>query len=539
MKKSELLQKIDQEFLDRLYGFCYGRTRDSYEAQDLCSDILLALVKVAGGAGEITDMNAYIGRICKNVYADFSRTRAEDRRRMYAGDPDELFALYAQEVDAEGDIDQLNRIYRGISMLSKAYRDVMIAFYLDGLSTKQISRKFGISENTVRQRLFVARKNVQNEVLNMENVKPVSMEHLEFSLWGSGNPGWSDPRKVCTRQLSKHVVWLCRKKPQTARSVSDVLHIPMTYAEEELKILAEGENGKYGMLREEVGGKYTINFILLDKTQISKLWDLVLSCRERVVDTMVTYIEDHKADLLAIPFINKKVDLNLVLWQRVVGMANRLGLMTNRILKEEFFAAVPQVEQPFLIGGYQNVDGTDPGVCQNGIEGRNICGYPYVYMNNMDCAWVKRHFSCEHNLGRGYTEQMAIRAIHGLAIDDLTEREREYAAKAIEEGYLYREEDKLYTQILCIRRADGQLLYDILEPLGQALEKDAREVARQLAGFIRDNIPDYLLGQWSKVCDIAHAPMQNVVMDALIEKGYLIPPKDGIGPEGCLLMVEE
>ena len=538
MKKSELLQKIDQGFLDRLYGFCYGRTRDSYEAQELCSDILLALVKGAGTTGEITDMNAYIWRICKNVYADFSRKRAEGRQRMYTGDPDELFALYAQKVDTEDDADQLNRIYRGIGLLSKAYRDVMIAFYLDGLSTKQISGKFGISETTVRQRLFAARKNVQNEVLNVENAKPVSMEFLEFSLWGSGNPAWSDPRKVCTRQLSKHVVWLCRKKPQTARSVSDALHIPMTYAEEELKILTEGENGKYGMLREEKGGKYTINFVLLDKTQISKLWDLVLSYRERVVDAIVAYIEDYKADLLAIPFINKRVDLNLVLWQRVVGMANRLGLMTNRILKQEFFADVPQAEQPFLIGGYQNVNGTDPGVCQNGIEGRNICGYSYVYMNNMDCAWVKRHFSCGHNLGRGIAEQLAIRAIYGIAITDLTEREREDAAKAIEEGYLYREEDKLYTKILCIRRADGQLLYDIVEPLGQALEKDAKEVARQLAGFIRENIPDHLLGQWSKVCDIAHAPMQNVVIDALIKRDYLIPPSNGIGAEGCLLMVD-
>ena len=172
MKKSELLQKIDQEFLDRLYGFCYGRTRDSYEAQELCSDILLALVKGAGATGEITDVDAYIWRICKNVYADFSQKRAEDRQRMYTGDPDELFAVYAQEVDDEDDADQLNRIYRGIGLLSKAYRDVMIAFYLDGLSTRQIAYKLGVSENTVRQRLFAARKNVQNEVLfySKENI---------------------------------------------------------------------------------------------------------------------------------------------------------------------------------------------------------------------------------------------------------------------------------------------------------------------------------------------------------------------------------
>ncbi len=539
MKKTELLQMIDQEFLDKLYGFCYSRTKDSVDAQELCSEILLALVKSAETPGEIANINAYIWRIAKNIYADFSIKRAENVARLYGDDPEKVFATYVQVDASKGDAEQLDRIYRGIGLLSKAYRDVMIGFYLDGLSVRQIATKYGILETTVRQRLFAARKHVQNEVLNMENTKPVSMEHLEFTLWGSGNPAWSDPRKVCTRQLSKHVVWLCRERPQTARSISDALHIPMTYAEEELNILKEGENGKYGMLREEKGGKYTINFILLDKDQIRKLWEIVLSHRDRVVDTIVTYIEAHNADLLAIPFMNKKVDLNLVLWQRVVGMANRLGLMVTRILDKEFFSDVPTVEQPFLIGGYQNVEGADPGVCQNGIEGRNLCGYSYVYMNNMDCAWIKRHFHCGHDLARGYTEQLAIRAIHGLAISELTEREKEYAAKAIEEGYLYKEGSVLYTKILAIHRADGQLLYDILEPLGQALEKDAREVANQLAAFIRKTVPTHLLGQWSKVCDMAHAPMQNVVIEALIKKGYLTPPKDGIGAEGCLIMVEE
>lgn len=45
MRKNELLNTIDDELLEKLYGFCYAKTRDSYEAQDLCSDIIFALVK--------------------------------------------------------------------------------------------------------------------------------------------------------------------------------------------------------------------------------------------------------------------------------------------------------------------------------------------------------------------------------------------------------------------------------------------------------------------------------------------------------------
>ena len=33
MKKKELLNYFDEKLMDKLYGFCYERTNDSYEAQ--------------------------------------------------------------------------------------------------------------------------------------------------------------------------------------------------------------------------------------------------------------------------------------------------------------------------------------------------------------------------------------------------------------------------------------------------------------------------------------------------------------------------
>ena len=48
MVKRELLETINDELLEKLYGFCYARTNDSYEAEDLCSDIVLAIIKAAG-----------------------------------------------------------------------------------------------------------------------------------------------------------------------------------------------------------------------------------------------------------------------------------------------------------------------------------------------------------------------------------------------------------------------------------------------------------------------------------------------------------
>ena len=53
MKKRQLLNLIDNELLEKLYGFCYARTTDSHEGQELCSEILFALVKSSNREGEL------------------------------------------------------------------------------------------------------------------------------------------------------------------------------------------------------------------------------------------------------------------------------------------------------------------------------------------------------------------------------------------------------------------------------------------------------------------------------------------------------
>ena len=50
MKKQELLKMIDYELLEKLYGFCYARASDGYEAQELCSDIIFEPIKASNTA---------------------------------------------------------------------------------------------------------------------------------------------------------------------------------------------------------------------------------------------------------------------------------------------------------------------------------------------------------------------------------------------------------------------------------------------------------------------------------------------------------
>lgn len=163
MKKQELLQIMDHVFLDKLFGFCYARTGDSHEAQELCSDIAFALVKAANTDGEIKDLYAYVWRVARNVYADFCEKRRREANLFGYGDLKDACFVISAECDDDSD-ELLKSVYSEIAFLTRAYREVMVAYYLDGLSIAEIAKRQQTSETAVRQRLFLARKKVRKSI---------------------------------------------------------------------------------------------------------------------------------------------------------------------------------------------------------------------------------------------------------------------------------------------------------------------------------------------------------------------------------------
>ena len=540
MKKQDLLKTIDRELLDNLYGFCYVRTSDSREAQELCSDIVFELIKTANSVGEIGEVYPFLWRVARNVYADFCRQKTRRAEMLYQGDSEEVLALLASKQEDDDSEEQLKIIYRRIAFLTKAYREVMISFYLDGLSTEKIAALQGISETAVRQRLFSARKKIQKEVKNMTDTttKPIALNTVEFAIHGMGNPNWGDPRTVCTRQFSKQILRLCQKKSQTAAEIAEKLNVPTVYVEEELDILIHGANGTYGLLRKLDNGKYAVNFVLLDTPEFEKASSVYKEQLPALCDIIAAYIENHREKYLAFPYLNKKADFNLILWQQLYILADNFSNRVEHILAKKYFADTPETRRPFSLYGHV-YNGRSFGGGLNGIHAHNICGYKEVYAGNIDMKWIKSHFYCGQNLSMDPQLQLAIRAIEGLKVDELSELEREHAAKAVECGYLYREEDTLYTKILVSDKEDNDKLYSVSCQLsGESYEANAELTARRIADLTRKVLPDYLLGEWRFLNVLASLPLRESVAGYLIDKGVLTPPENGIGAEGCWMTVQ-
>ena len=541
MKKQELLNYFDNILLDKLFQFCYARTNDSYEAEELCSDIIFALVKTANTDGDIENIYPFIWRVARNVYADFSSSRKKQADIRYEGDPEEILLKTAMEDSADDTTELLASVYRRIAFLTKAYREVMISFYIEGLSVAQIAKRQCTSEVAIRQRLFSARQRIKSEVEEMEETynKPVALNKIDYEIIGTGNPAWNDPSNVCTRMFSKHIVWLCFKKPRTALEIAEELNVPTVYVEEELEILRKGENGQYGLLRQLNNGKYAINFILFDKDVMEKATAIYTEQLPVICDIITNYIAEHESEYLAFPYLNKKVDMNLILWQQIHDIAGAFSGNVVQILKEKYFAGLNKPKRPFSVYGFVE-NGKDYGCGWDGTSAQNICGYSGVTLDNIYITRIKKHFHCGQSLANDLQIQLAIRAIDGLNATELSEAEKEHAAKAIECGYLYREGDMLHTKILVNTYDDADKLFKVSEGLRSGYFHDeAKIVAEKVAELIKKSVPDYLLGEWEFANRLANLPVLDAVVECLIEKGVLTPPEDGIGAEGCWMMVKK
>ena len=400
MKKQHLLQYLDDTLLEKLFGFCYARTEDSHCAQELCSDIILALVEAAHTDGTLNEPYAFIWRVARNVYADYCARRTRRSALFDDGDPEEAFARLADEAADEdgGDAERLAEILRRIAFLTRAYREVMVLYYLDGLSVAEIAARQRIGESAVRQRLFAARKKIRNEV-EYRMDKPISLDRLEFALIGTGNPDWGDPCEDFRRQLSKQVVWLCRRKPMRASEIAQALNVPTVYIEEELELLAAGANGQYGLLRRLDDGRYAINIVLFDRDEAERAFAIYTERLPPVSDTIAAFVEDNKAAYLAYPYLNRKVDLNLILWQQVFNMAQAFSEQVERILGERYFADVQEPSRPYSVYGYRFF-GKEYGCGWDGTSAENLCGYARVRADNIYISRIRKHFSCGANLAK-------------------------------------------------------------------------------------------------------------------------------------------
>lgn len=468
MKTNETLKLIGyKEFLDKIYQFSYRRCNTSYEAEDLCSEIILAVISAVHNQESIENFYAFVWTIARRVYADYSEKRNKTRQTASIENGDLLSTSKENEIDLfleeAAEQEHIKKIFAEISFLSKAYREVMVLYYIDEMKVKDIALKLGINETTVKQRLFSARNTVRKEVETM-NERNLSLKPVTLAFIGTGNPTGNDPRTKAERILSQNIVYACKDKAKSAKKLSEELCVPMPYIEDKLDIQIKGENGSYGLLRKE-GEKYIANVIIVDNNEFDEVGEIYTKHLDELCDKLKNHLNETKENFLNFPYLSPQTDLRFILWTLINESMWFIKERVDDILEEKFFKDVKLPERKFTTVAVAVENGTPYGGRFYGCDGnetRDFCGYSYVFIRNIYGKRIDRHFYAGQDITNDEKMNITLKAIGGMSVGDLTEKQKEIAAKAIECGFLRKSGDILEPQIVIIEFKEWEKYRNLL-----------------------------------------------------------------------------
>ena len=534
----------DKDFLDSLYGFAYKRVNNSYEAEDLCSDIILSVISAVHKNSEIHNSYAFIWTVAHRVYADFSEKRRLSANRSAAVEySDDVLNVYSNSIDeyieTETDKLQLRKIMREIMFLSKIYRDICVMYYLDEMKISDISQKLGITENAVKQRLHSARETIRKGVEKMNNAN-LTLKPINISYIGTGNPVGNDPRNVAERSFSKNLVYLCKDTERSVKELSEILGVPMPFVEEEVNIQLHGQNGYYGLLRKTDSGKYISNFIIIDYDDCMKVNEMYKKNTDIFAEKFDAYIKKNEQEILGKPFLNKQTDVRFIAWSLISKAYWGFNENIKEAFEKKYFTDITPTERNFFSFGIAHYDDKPFEIGfygSDGINGNEICGYKHVFLSNIYGKRIERHFSCGHDISKDDQLILTIKSINGLPLSTLSEDEKETAAKAIESGYIKKENDTLYPKILVLE--NERILWDIVEDFLKEVTELVEPMVDDIYTFIKKYLPKHLTSEYRLFIMQTSIGLLDSIIEKCIELGTLIPPEKTPSAEGVIMTVKK
>lgn len=546
MKTNETLKLIgDKEFLDKIYQFSYRRCNTSYEAEDLCSDIILAVISAVHRKESIENFYAFVWTIARRVYADYSEKRNQTRQTVSIENGDLLLASKENEIDLfleeSAEQEQIKKIFAEISFLSKAYREVMVLYYIDEMKVKDIALKLSINETTVKQRLFSARNTVRKEVETMSE-RTLSLKPVSLAFIGTGNPSGNDPRTKAERILSQNIVYACKDKAKSAKELSEELCVPMPYIEDELDIQIKGENGSYGLLRKE-GDKFISNVLIIDSDEYDVAGKVYTKHLDDLCDNLKKHLEETKEHFLTFPYLSRQTDIRFILWTLINESMWFIKERVDKILETKYFQKIKLLERKFTSVAVSVKNGVHNGVRFYGCDGndtRDFCGYSYVFIRNIYGGRIDKHFYAGQGITNDEKLNLTLKAIGGISVDALTEQQKEIAAKAIECGFLRKSGNILEPQIVAIQKKDWKKFRNLLNGYYDSVENICNEIAEELHEYMVSHIQKHLLNEYKTYNQlVAGINVLNDLIEKCIAENILTEPEKRIGPEGVLLVVEK
>ena len=430
--REALMREFTESYMGKVFYFCLKRTGDQDSAEDLTQDIALNILTALDKGVIPTSFSAWVWQIARNRYAAWADRKHKHREAVTGSD----IGDYEIEDGSEGVLDemirseQLSLLRRTLAFIKSDYRTVVVAYYIEGRSIRDIASALSLSEGTVKQRLFRARKLIK-EGMDMARgfgKRSYRPEHVDFAASGSQPSGL--PWRAVQRSIPKNILLEASNNPSTAEELSLELGIALPYMEEEIELL------RRATLLEQHGDRYITNFFILDKDCQNDIYHtLRQSAKERSAH-IKTIITDILPDVRALGITGDHIEDAAIRWWLVPHIID--CAIKDTITNASAYAPPQRANgETWGFVGYEAVEHPEAtSMSHNGCGNENNMFWTYVphepslldqwkepsYEQAIllcDCLRNHRPISSFTEAERGYWEQIDGKYAHGNEVGEV------------------------------------------------------------------------------------------------------------------------
>ena len=234
--RDQLINEFTENYMEKLFYFCLKKTGSNVEAEDLTQDISLQIITALNKGTIPTSFSAWVWRIARNRYSVWAKEKHSRNESVTGSD----IGDYEVEDESENILDemihteQMALLRRELAFIKSDYRNIVVAYYIENKSVRDIASSLSLSISAVQQRLHRARI-ILKEGMDMAREfgkRSYSPENITFASSGSQPSGL--PWRVVQRRIPNNILLQASNNPSTLEELSIELGIALPYMEEEV-----------------------------------------------------------------------------------------------------------------------------------------------------------------------------------------------------------------------------------------------------------------------------------------------------------------
>ena len=290
--RNQLINEFAENYMEKLFYFCLKKTGSYTEAEDLTQDVALQIITALNKGTIPTSFSAWVWQIARNRYSVWAKEKHNRNESVTGSDigdyeiEDESENILEEMIHTE----QMALLRRELAFIKSDYRNIVVAYYIENKSVRDIASSLSISISAVQKRLHRARI-ILKEGMNMaREFGKLSYNPENISFWVNGLHGANgEPGIYVSRSLSKNIMLAAYRTPATAEELAMEVGVALPYMEEELSTLVDAT------LMKKNGNKYETNIFIVSAEAQEKICahvrGIAPELTKAIIDTMEYNIE--------------------------------------------------------------------------------------------------------------------------------------------------------------------------------------------------------------------------------------------------------